>query len=58
MDGGLVAGVCIACHTYFKPIPPDQGTRVYCELCGTHTVCKVQDVAIGDTPGPVKEVMR
>jgi hypothetical protein len=49
-DGG-----CITCWNP-RTLPSWPGARIYCTLCGTHTVCRASDIAIGDTPGPVKEI--
>ena len=48
----VVHGACISCGNPQKVLYG--ADRIYCEACGTHTVCRVQDIARGDTPGVVK----
>ena len=51
-EDAQVQGACIKCSQ--PRIMPADAHRNYCEACGTHTVCRVQDIARGDTPGPVE----
>ena len=47
-------GTCIRGCGHREKVGLMDGCRVWCPVCGLHTVCSAKDIAAGLTPGPVK----
>lgn len=46
-------GACITRCGYHGMAGKERGYRAWCPRCETHTICNAQDIATGNTPGPV-----
>ncbi|GAF85028.1 unnamed protein product [marine sediment metagenome] len=47
-------GTCINGCGHRDNVGLMDGCRVWCPVCGVHTVCSAKDIGAGLTPGPVK----